>query len=612
MSRLPVEIEKMKRIIVTDCGSTTTKARLFMKKNGEWRYVISGEAPTTVEAPYEDVTLGVRNAIREIEELTGLKLLSNDGIITPSRNNEGVDLYVSTSSAGGGLQMLVFGVIKSMTAESAERAALGAGAIVMDVLSVDDGRKDHERINLIRTLRPDMILLAGGTDGGQVEHVAKFVDMIDVAEPKPRFGEDYQLPIIYAGNINVREYVQKRLRTKFSVTIVDNLRPALEVENVEPTRNAIHEEFMRHVMSHAPGYPKLMKWVHAPIMPTPYGEGMMFRKLAEAWNVNIIGVGLGGATTNIYSVFDGKFVRTVSANLGMSYSICNVLRTAGIENILRWVPFDIDEKDLKNRLRNKMIRPTTIPQTLEDLMLEHAVAREAIANAFKQHKTMARELRGVKRERTIGEIFEKAAEETYIDMMRVDVIGGTGGLLSHAPRRVQSALILSDAFQPEGVTRLIQDSVFMMPHLGVLSTVHPKAALEIFEKDCLVKLGAIIAPKFKENTRPSEGETILEVEAEMPDRSTLKERLLYNEMKLIPLKEDESAIMIIKPSRKCNVGAGFGKVIKTKIEGGVVGVILDGRGRPITLAKEPKERQKKLKEWFRALKVYPEEVLDKV
>ncbi|MEM2703486.1 MAG: glutamate mutase L [Candidatus Bathyarchaeia archaeon] len=188
--------------------------------------------------------------------------------------------------------------------------------------------------------------------------------------------------------------------------------------------------------------------------------------------------------------------------------------------------FDIDISDLKNRLRNKMIRPTTIPQTLEELIIEHAVAREAILHAFKQHKLMARGLRGIKRERTIGEIFEtKTGEETYINLMRVSVIGGTGGLLSHAPRRAQSALVLIDAFQPEGVTRLIQDSVFMMPHLGVLSTVHEKAAIEIFEEDCLVKLGTCIAPKVEETARLKEGEVAFRIEFKMTDGTTLTEKV---------------------------------------------------------------------------------------
>ncbi|MDH5199979.1 MAG: glutamate mutase L, partial [Candidatus Bathyarchaeota archaeon] len=198
--------DEMSLVLATDVGSTTTKARLFRyTDDGEWRYVISGEAPTTVEAPFEDVTLGVRNAVGEIEELTGLRLLSENGIMTPRRNGDGVDLYVTTSSAGGGLQMTVAGVISTMTAESAERVALGAGAIVMDTLATDDGRRVFEQIERIRYLRPDMILLAGGTDGGTIRHVMKMAEVISSANPTPRLGRQFELPLVFAGNVDARD-----------------------------------------------------------------------------------------------------------------------------------------------------------------------------------------------------------------------------------------------------------------------------------------------------------------------------------------------------------------------------------------------------------------------
>ncbi|HEC79943.1 MAG TPA: methylaspartate mutase, partial [Firmicutes bacterium] len=118
--------EVKERIVATDCGSTTTKAILVEKRGGEYRLIVRGEAPTTVEAPAEDVTRGVLNAVGEVEELTGLKLIQGDKLITKrGKGNVGMDMYMSTSSAGGGLQMMVAGVVKSMTAESAQRAALG-------------------------------------------------------------------------------------------------------------------------------------------------------------------------------------------------------------------------------------------------------------------------------------------------------------------------------------------------------------------------------------------------------------------------------------------------------------------------------------------------------
>ncbi len=555
------------------------------------------------------MTLGVRNAVREVEELTGHRLLSNEGILMPSQENVGTDLYVTTSSAGGGLQMMVTGVIKTMTAESAERAALGAGSIVMDVLSVDDGRKTFQKIDRIRRLRPDMILISGGTDGGTTRHVFGIAELISTAEPKARLGIGYELPIVYAGNKEARDQVKKILGSKFALKIVDNIRPSLSHENPEPARDAIHELFMEHVMSHAPGYDRLMKWTSVPIMPTPAGEGKMFRTLAEMRDVNVIGVGLGGATTNVYSVYDRKFVRTVSANLGMSYSICNVLKEAGIQNIMRWLPFEMDEVVVRNRLRNKMIRPTIIPQLIDALVLEHAVAREALRLGFAHHKSLARGLRGVQRQRDVSDLFEQSMEEeSYIDMMRISIIAGTGGLLSHAPRRAQTALILMDAFQPEGVTKLAQDSVFMMPHLGVLSTVHPQAAMEIFEKDCLVRLGTCIAPKGQIDESES---PIATVELTMPSGENSIEEIKQGEIKRIALEEGQLAEAKIKPRSNMDVGAGLGKELDTKIEGGVVGIVLDGRGRPIALSEDHIARKRQLIKWFRAIDAYPLEAFER-
>src|SRR5688500_12930798 len=142
--------QPLQTIIATDCGSTTTKAILIEKTVEGYRQTYRGEAPTTVEAPFEDVTRGVLNAIQEVEELSGRKILDGDKILTPAEGKNGVDIYVSTSSAGGGLQMLVAGAVKAMSAESAQRAALGAGAIVMDTLASNDGRLPHEKIERIR------------------------------------------------------------------------------------------------------------------------------------------------------------------------------------------------------------------------------------------------------------------------------------------------------------------------------------------------------------------------------------------------------------------------------------------------------------------------------
>ncbi|PIU18581.1 MAG: methylaspartate mutase [Elusimicrobia bacterium CG08_land_8_20_14_0_20_59_10] len=596
MSKKDLEV-----IIATDCGSTTTKAILIEKKGDTYRQTFRGEAPTTVEAPFEDVTKGVLNSITEVEELSGRRILDGEKIIIPNDGNTGADIYVSTSSAGGGLQMMVAGAVKAMTGESAQRCALGAGAIVMDVLASNDGRADHEKIERIRQLRPDMMLLSGGTDGGTVTHVVELAQFLKAADPKPRLGASYKLPVIYAGNNKAHEQIKEILGDRTALIVTENLRPTLEKENLMPARHKIHDIFLEHVMQQAPGYPRLMKMVGAPIMPTPAAVGTMTEKFAKANKFNVLAVDIGGATTDVFSVFSGVFNRTVSANLGMSYSISNVMAEAGLANILRWLPFDVEEQDLRNRLKNKMIRPTTIPQTVEDLQIEHSVAREALRLAFDQHKALAVGLKGVQQERSISDAFEQTASGlSLINVMKLDYVIGSGGILAHSPRRTQSMLLMIDSYQPEGVTRMAVDSIFMMPHLGVLAQISEKAALDVFYHDCLVRLGTCLAPK----GLGKEGQLIMEWEVKTPEGKKESGQLRFGEIVHVPF-DAPKAKLIARPVKGFDMGAGPGNSIEAGIEGGVVGLVLDGRGRPFNLAKTPSRRRDDLNKWYKAMSMYP-------
>lgn len=594
---------KISRILATDCGSTTTKAILIEKGTDGFRLKTRGEAPTTVEAPFEDVTRGVLNSVMEVEELSGVKLLDGEKIIKPrAGDKEGSDVYISTSSAGGGLQMMVAGVVLTMTGESAARAALGAGAIVMDVIASNDGRLPHEKVERIRTLRPDMILLSGGIDGGTVSHVAELAELIGAADPKPRFGIGYNLPVIYAGNVAARDIVLETLKEKAELSIVENIRPVLERENLGPARHKIHDLFMEHVMAHAPGYRDLMDWTDVPIMPTPGAVGLLIENIGKNEHIAVLGVDIGGATTDVFSVFQEVFNRTVSANLGMSYSVSNVLAEAGEANIMRWLPFDLPAAEVRNRIRNKMIRPTTIPATLEELKLEQAIAREALRLALEHHRSMAVGLKGVQQQRTISDAFDQSVSgETLVSMMDLNLVVGSGGALSHAPRRAQAALMLLDAFQPEGVTRLTVDSIFMMPHLGVLTEVHPEAAREVFEKDCLVHLGTAIAPVGSDKP----GKKCVKVTVTRDNGETLSDEVEFGDIKVLPLPAGETAEALIEPQRGFDVGEGAGKTIKARVEGGLSGVIIDCRGRPLALPESDKARREALSRWAGRLDAYP-------
>jgi uncharacterized protein (TIGR01319 family) len=475
--------------------------------------------------------------------------------------------------------MMVAGVVREMTGESAKRAALGAGAIVMDVIASNDKRRPHEQIQRIRELRPDMILISGGVDGGTTTHVVQIAELIAPARPRPRFGGEYTLPIIYAGNTDAAPLVRDVIKEGFDLTVVDNLRPVLERENLGPARDAIHDLFLEHVMAHAPGYEKLMHWTDAPIMPTPGAVGNILQTIATRRKINVVGVDIGGATTDVFSVFEGTFNRTVSANLGLSYSIANVCAEAGMASILRWVHFDMDERDLRNRVKNKMIRPTTIPQTLEALVFEQAVAREALRLAYVQHKSFATTLKGVQQQRSVGDTFSQdMSGQTIVDNMKLDLLVASGGVLSHAPRMHQTVMMLVDAFEPEGFTGLAK----------------------VFERDCLIRLGTCVAAKGI--GKPGKPCFRFSVQSNAVNESG---QLMVGDLRLVPLAPEETATVVVEPERGFDVGAGPGKQVEREVRGGTVGLVLDARGRPLELPEKREVGRQQIQHWVNALALYP-------
>ncbi|MCK4352858.1 glutamate mutase L [candidate division WOR-3 bacterium] len=547
-------MKEPKTFLLIDVGSTSTKVHFI-----EDTKLITQYAPTTVEKPYEDVMIGVRNAISGIEEKINKKLLGN------------VDLFLATSSAGGGLQMLVAGLVRRITAESAERAALSSGAIIMDVLAIDDGKSTFEKIDSIKHLRPDIILFSGGEDGGAISAVARTAEIISASNPKGKYID--RIPLVYAGNINARKYIQNILKKVTDVSLTENVRPKTEEENPIPARDEIHRLFMDHVMSRAPGYKKLTKIVDAPIIPTPGAAFRMVKKIAQSTSgglkKNVAVVDLGGATTDIFTVIDGVANRTVSANLGMSYSIGNTFYQTGAKNIMRWIPEELEIDELKDRIGNKMLHPTALPETKIDSFIEEAIAREAIRLAFKHHKDFTE----AKRAKVLIDIFGSSIKiksplpyrmaklgKSEYEPFKINFIFGSGGALSYANRN-NALFILIDSFEPVGITEIGVDSCFLLPHLGVLDTLYPEIAWELFKKLCYVQLGFCIAPLGK----VIKDEKVITIGEAIVKGSEIVKLNLDGNYKIIP-------------EPKFDIGAGFGKPVMHEFHGNV---IIDTRGRPL-------------------------------
>ncbi len=596
----------MRRFLTVDCGSTTTKATVFSElPSGEMIISARSEAPTTVEAPVEDVTYGVRAAVSQLEQQLGFRLQTADGIMSARNDDAGVDGFFATSSAGGGLQMVVAGVMKNLTAVSAERAALGAGAIVADVIAIDDGRLPHERLQRIFELRPDMVLISGGVDGGNIAHVVQLGELFYAAGIRPRYAPNSRLPIIFAGNVEARQYISDVLGNRADLRLVENLRPVMEQENSGPARAEIQNAFMNHVMIHAPEFRRLTEWVSGPILPTPAAVGHALQHWALERGQDILACDIGGATTDIFSVIGGTLYRTVSANLGMSYSVNNVLAQAGLEKALSWVPFPLDGDELQDLLANKMIRPTSLPETITDLLVEQVMARCAIRLSLEQHEQLISELKGVQIRRSIGDIFRQSAAGSRINLLGIDAIVGSGSVLSLAPRPQQAALILLDAFLPQGITDLYLDNQFLLPHVGALAEHHPDVAWDILHRLSIVHLGVVVAPVGQISSRQTALAKV-DIHSAQRDQSF---HIQAGELLKVPLP-DQPCEIVVHPAAGFNVGAGINRPVRRQVQGGLLGLLLDGRGRPLVLPAALGDRSRLHTDFYRAVDAFPEEVLD--
>ncbi|MBW2277677.1 MAG: glutamate mutase L, partial [Deltaproteobacteria bacterium] len=492
--------------------------------------------------------------------------------------------------------MLVAGVVRRFSAKSAERAALGAGAIVADVIACDDERPQHEQIDRVRRLRPDMVLIAGGVDGGAVVGVVELAELLAAADPRPRFGRGFRLPVIFAGNRDVVPEVERVLAGRADLHVVENLRPVIDGEQLGPAREKVHELFLGHVMQQAPGFGKLLGWTDAPVMPTPSAVGEILRAAARRRGISMLCVDIGGATTAIFSVVDDQFNRTVSANLGVSYSAAFVLEEAGLKNVSRWLPFEVDPGRLRDQVMNKTVRPTTIPDTLRELHVEQALAREALRLSFRQHRAFATAVGGDLEDKSFDEAFSGAeVDASLVRPAELDLIIGSGGVLSHAPLPAQTIAMMIDAFEPEGITRLAKDSIFMMPHLGVLSSVLPAAAESVFEQDCLIDLGTCVAPVGV--AKP--GRPCLSFSLERSGE-ILRGELVCGEIEAITVALGEEARLVVEPSRGFDVGNGPGKSLTARVRGGLCGIVIDCRGRPIVWPAASAGRVEAMRRWLEA------------
>ncbi|HHW17328.1 MAG TPA: methylaspartate mutase [Firmicutes bacterium] len=591
----------MKRILAADVGNILTKVALFHKEAGRWKLAGRAFFPTTVEPPESDVMAGLREAVSKLETSTKFKLLEGARLITPAGDTEGADMFVATSSAGGGLRLLVAGLSPEITAESAHRAALGAGAVVAGILSVDDIRQGIDAIERIRRIEPDTILLTGGTDGGNVWDVAALAELVAMADPRPRFNPCGRMPVIYAGNVDAKPYVTRLLEGSMDVVCVDNIRPVLEEENLEPVRAEILKVFFDRVVAHLPGYRTLSSWAEGPVKPTPAATGEVLTHLAAKKHEDVLGVDVGGSTVDVFSIIGGKLYRTVSLGARLSHQTGAGSFRPRPEEIAKWLPQDVDEDLVRNWYYNRVLHPTTVPETFEDLMLEQGFVREALKVSLEQHISLTRGLKGIHQRRQIGDLFHQSSTgESLVNPMKIRTIVASGIPLSCAPRLSQAVLMLLDGLMPQGITDLVVDEKCVLPHLGALFDVCRDVAEELIE-EALVSAGTCISPV---GPKVPPGRVIARVK--VLDKTC---DIVSGELLTVPIEREGPVTIEVIVRREFDVGGGKGNHVVTTVHPGALGLILDGRGRPLAIPERPADRKAALRKWFRSVKAFPDLIL---
>jgi uncharacterized protein (TIGR01319 family) len=472
--------EKLVDTILFDVGSTFTKAAAIDSVKGELVWLARAQAPTTVK----DINHGLSEA------LDGLAAALNiDKIV--ARNVQ------ATSSAAGGLRMVAMGFMPRVTAKAAKEVAMNAGSRVLEVMSFED--KPENKLEMLREIQPDIILLAGGTDGGNQESLVEDAQLIADSKVKAT--------VVIAGNVSIQPQVETILRNVGMSTVrVANVMPTIHSLNVKPAREAIHEQFI-HQITNAKGLGKLMDRLTVnKVIPTPGAILLATELLAKGTREekgigNLAVVDLGGATTDIHSVLPyldelsieekGLVLtnekqlsyRTVEGNLGLRVSAHGIIEAAGEKAILNHVGISDEtlEKSLDNYARQLEANPEYLALSKQDKQFDYALAETAVEIAFKRHAGYIAQhfdpVMGIVPGTPVGR-----------DLRRIKTVIAVGGIFTTLVDE-EASQIIKDALRNPGISLLptaninvIIDKCYLLYAIGLLAEYRPTHALRLAKR----------------------------------------------------------------------------------------------------------------------------------
>lgn len=457
----------MDAILLIDFGSTYTKLTAVDIENEE--IIGTSKALTTVAS---DIMIGFDKAYKELEEKM-------------SHIEVNFIEKLACSSAAGGLKMIAVGLVPELTAEAAKRAALGAGARILGVYSYELSRGEIEEIN---NRKPDIILLAGGTDGGNKDCIIHNAKLI--AE------HIKNVPVVVAGNKNARDDIEDLFKEKgIYYKATDNVMPRLNTINVEPAREVIREIFMAKIIE-AKGMKKAENFISGILMPTPAAVLKAAKVLADGTDLEegigeLIIVDIGGATTDVHSIASGEptkpgvtlrglqepyLKRTVEGDLGMRVSSESLWETAGSRRIKKYAPettYNIEER-CKYLQSNVNVLPITGPE----IEFDEALGMVATEIGMERHVGMIESVYT-----PMGIIYSQVGK----DLMNTKYLIGTGGILvySHNPEKILKAGLFNNEspnYLKPTKPEILIDKTYILSAMGLLAERYPDKAIRVMKK----------------------------------------------------------------------------------------------------------------------------------
>ncbi|MBN1287988.1 MAG: glutamate mutase L [Anaerolineae bacterium] len=599
-------------ILTADFGSVNTRVALIGLANGRYRLLARAQSPTTAEPPFGDVGDGLRHALALLQRMTGRVFVNEGGyLIKPERDDgAGVDQFVATASGGRPMRAVLMGLVPEISVESGRRACNATYMSIEDTVHLGDPRTEVEQIESILRVRPDVLLIVGGTDAGSEKAVMRLVNLAEMALSLTEVGKRPR--VLFAGNAELHEPVKAILATLEGVELylAENVRPSLADETLEPAQARLGSLYDDYITGSPGGFAEVSQWSQVGVLPTAQSVSQILSFLEATQPVPpggaqlpVLGVDIGSATTMVAAAWQKRRYVSVRSDLGLGHSAVTALDAIDLAALAGWLAFEAEAEDLHDYVWNKWLRPATIPQSQTDWEIEMAFAREIIRAA------LAGALPGWRRLPRQGDFLPDSS-----------AIVLAGAIFEQPPHPGYAALLALDALQPVGRTRLLRDPYGLLAgmgafsYVGALTDLAPLAVAQVLNSGGLPALGTVLAPV----GRPRSKQTAMQVTlySMRPDeaaasngrgrrrrkdkeeeRRSLSVKVRAGGIAVIPLAPGARARVVVKPHRRWDIGAGPGKEMSFVAEGSVLGLVCDARGRPLELPDKMEDRARLYPRW---------------